>query len=81
MQSPVFVIYFRYSQQRFQHLEMRETDMWSIYAKIEGMGGWIDVAGGYTTPEKAAADLETIKQDWLMADAFMVGMVVWRDES
>jgi len=51
--------------------------MWNIYANIED-NNWIVVAGGYTLPTAAAADVAKIRADWPMADAFMIGMEVWR---
>ena len=53
--------------------------MWSIYANIED-NNWIAVAGGYTSPTEAAADVDTVRAEWPMADAFMISMEVWRAE-
>jgi len=53
--------------------------MWSIYANIED-SNWIAVASGYTLPTEAAADVDNVRVKWPMANAFMIGMEVWKLE-
>lgn len=55
--------------------------MWSIYVLptgVEQSEKWIAVAGGYTSPELAAKDIDDVRQAWNVADGFMIGMEVWR---
>jgi hypothetical protein len=56
--------------------------MWSIYA-LRATGDetpeeWIVVAGGYTSPELAARDIDDVRLAWNTANGFMIGMEVWR---
>ena len=54
--------------------------MWNIYANnADSVDGnlWFVVAGGYTSPNEAGADVDKIRADWPRAKGFMVGMEIW----
>jgi len=56
--------------------------MWSIYilrpTGDEQTEEWLAVAGGYTSPELAARDVDEVRVTWNAADGVMIGMEVWR---
>lgn len=55
--------------------------MWSIYIKkrqtSETSATWLEVARGYTSPIKAAADVDEVRKAWPHSTGVMVGMIIW----